>query len=90
MATTSLQRALGDVDPAYFCIECNAEDELTRVLKDSIEVASFKYGPLGRRVVSLRCVPDGVRRMMESRWCITGSCAWRRISARGPSCLPCR
>jgi RHS repeat-associated protein len=30
--------------------EWNAEGQLTRVLKDSVEVASFRYGPLGRRV----------------------------------------
>ena len=50
MATTSPQRALGDFDPAYFRIEWSAEDQLTRVLKDAVEVASFEYDPMGRRI----------------------------------------
>lgn len=37
-------------DPSYFCMEWNAENQLTRVLLNSNEVARFSYGPLGRRV----------------------------------------
>ena len=63
--------ALG-FDPAYFCIEWNAEGELTRVLKDSVEVASFKCDPLGRRVekvaggVTTRWVYDGADILRET------------------------
>jgi len=31
-------------------MEWNADNQLTRVSKDTVEVASFKYDPLGRRV----------------------------------------
>ena len=35
---------------SYFCMEWNAEDQLTRVLLNSNEVARFAYDPNGRRV----------------------------------------
>jgi len=47
---TPLRRSCVPPDPADFRIEWNAEDQLTRVLKDSVEIASFKYDPVGRRV----------------------------------------
>ena len=37
-------------DPLVFCIEWNAENQLTRVTKNSVEQARFKYDPHGRRV----------------------------------------
>jgi RHS repeat-associated protein len=36
-----------------FCFEWNAENQLTRVLKNSVEQARFAYDPLGRRVEKL-------------------------------------
>jgi YD repeat-containing protein len=45
-----LRSAYAPPGPAYFHIEWNAENQLTRVTKDSVEVASFRYDPLGRRI----------------------------------------
>jgi YD repeat-containing protein len=36
-----------------FCFEWNAENQLTRVLKNSVEQARFANDPLGRRVEKL-------------------------------------
>jgi RHS repeat-associated protein len=36
--------------PPVFCIEWNPENQLTRVTKNAIEQARFKYDPIGRRV----------------------------------------
>jgi len=37
-------------DPPVFCIEWNAENQLTRVTKNSVEHGRFRYDGVGRRV----------------------------------------
>jgi RHS repeat-associated protein len=45
-----VSRAVAAAGPLDFCFEWNAENQLTRVTKNAVEMATFKYDPLGRRV----------------------------------------
>jgi RHS repeat-associated protein len=45
-----LRVAAASQTPHVFCIEWNPENQLTRVTKNSVEQARFKYDPRGRRV----------------------------------------
>ena len=45
-----LRVAAASQTPHVFCIEWNPETQLTRVTKNSVEQARFKYDPKGRRV----------------------------------------
>jgi RHS repeat-associated protein len=64
-------------DPLYFCIEWNADNQLTRVTKNAVEQARFKYDPRGRRVektagaVTATWVYDGDDMLRESRGATT-------------------
>jgi len=64
----------------------NAEDQLTRVTKDSAEVATFAYDPLGRRVekaagaVTTSFAYDGEDILRETR---TGGTVFKYVHGRG-------
>jgi RHS repeat-associated protein len=65
--------SLGAAEPHVFCIEWNVENQLTRVTKNSVEQARFKYDPMRRRVEK---VSGGV----TTTWTHEGSRILRQIS----------